>query len=158
MIPAQLLPTAQVACYHPVQDYREHRWCLGEIMQDKSIEVAVVLRDEDLNDSKLNSLAREMIANFNRQRGIEARVPDTGPSPGSKGDPVAVGTIVLQLLGSGGAIAVLLNGLKAYFLRKQSLVIDVKRKDGATFKLHADNLSDRHLETTVTQLSDFLKG
>ena len=69
-----------------------------------------------------------------------------------------MGEIALQLLGSGGAVAVLLNGVKSYFLRKQSLIIKLKRSDGQPFELHAENLNESQLARTLELLEDFLKG
>ncbi|WP_433973931.1 effector-associated constant component EACC1 [Tunturiibacter lichenicola] len=122
------------------------------------MKIAVSIQDPDLNNSKLTGLTREMVADLGRRPGLEAESFEDSPQTGSKGDPVAVGKFILQLLGSGGAVTVLLNGFKAYFLRRQTLKVDIKRADGAKFSLHAENMSDHNLAVTATQLTRFLKG
>jgi hypothetical protein len=122
---------------------------LGRYMDSK---VKLILSEEGLRPSELNALTREVAMKLNASELI-AYIPEQKSGTGTKGNPTEVGTIVLQLLGSGGAIAVLLGGLKAYLIRKQKLKFTFVLENGTTATIDAENLSEGNLQATLRHLN-----
>jgi hypothetical protein len=113
----------------------------------------LLLSDESSDASRLQRITRELTTTLDRQRDLEARLPENDSLPGSKGDPVTIGAIVLTLIGSGGVVKSLIDVLKAYIDRQPSLKIEISRPDGSKTSVSAENLSPKQLES----LHDFFK-
>lgn len=116
-------------------------------------EYALVLSDPGFDGSRLQRVTRELTTALDRQESLQARMPEGESRPGAKGDPVTLGAIVLTLIGSGGVVTALINVLKAYIDRHPSLKIEIKRPDGGTTTVSAENLSPTQLQS----LHDFFK-
>ncbi len=74
--------------------------------------------------------------------------------PGSKGDPITIGALLLTLMTSGGLVA-LIGVIKAYVERDASLELDFKREDGARLTLRAENLGKKQIEETMKIANNF---
>ena len=116
------------------------------------------LSDGDSNSSELQALTRELTNTLDRQRDISASLPEGLPEPGKKGDPQTIGSILLQLAGSGGVIVSLIGVLKTYFERKPTLELELQRPDGAKLKVHADSFKSNEIEPIRAEFEKFLKG
>jgi hypothetical protein len=115
------------------------------------------LRCDDVSESKLQDLTREMTRSLKESRLGSPTLPTEQPNPGEKGDPVQIGAIVLSLIGSHGLAVSLVQVLKVYVDRKPSLKIDLKRNDGQTLTLQTNNLSNKQIEHTAKLVQGFFK-
>ena len=119
-------------------------------------QIAVSLLYPESTQSQSAGLTREFMASLDRQRGIEASLPETRGEPGYKGDPQLIGSIILQLAASGGVVVTLVNVLKSYFDRKPSLEFELTRKDGAALKVKAANFDQHQIASFMETLKAFL--
>lgn len=119
-----------------------------------SLELKV--NDSAAEPSQVQSLTRELAAKLDRQADITATLPEGIPKSGQRGDALAIGTILLQLVGSGGVIVSLIGVLKSWFERKPTLELELQRADGTKFKLHAENLKPGEIEQLRQQLDSFI--
>jgi hypothetical protein len=106
----------------------------------------------------LQALTRELAATLDRQSNIAATLPEAVPAKGKRGDALAIGTILLQLVGSGGVIVSLVGVLKTWFERKPTLELELQRPDGAKFRLHAESLGSDEIAHFRQQLDNFIEG
>ncbi|HUB15765.1 MAG TPA: hypothetical protein VMB34_27715 [Acetobacteraceae bacterium] len=112
---------------------------------------------DEFDASRLDAMARALARSL-RNEGIDA-VPAAAPdaTPGAKGDPVTLGTIVLALIGSGGVAVTLLQVLRAYLERKSTLRFEVTRADGRKVSLDASWFGKAQLAQTQTILARLLE-
>jgi hypothetical protein len=118
----------------------------------------LTLHDSEVDSGQLQQMTRELAASINRETEIGATFPDAIPKPGQRGDPLAIGTIILQLIGSGGVIVSLVGVFKSWFERKPTLEVELQRADGAKFRLRAENLNLREIEDIRQKLDSFMSG
>ena len=118
---------------------------------DLSLEVVAL----DLAEEDLQLLTQELCQTINQETELSARQAVGEPVPGTRGDPITIGHLVLTLLTSGTAVA-LVHVLKAYVERNSSFTGVVRRADGASFEITAENLSGRQVDRTMTQLERFV--
>ncbi len=112
------------------------------------------LTASDLSDEDLQKLTRELSKTLNDETEAKATLPEETGGPGSKGDPITLGTIILTALSSGTVVA-LFNVLKSYIERKSSLAIEFKRKDGQQLKIKAEQLNKHQIDQTIQIANDF---
>jgi hypothetical protein len=67
---------------------------------------------------------------------------------GMKGDVVTLGVIAITFLTSGAAVA-LINCIRALLVLDNHLIITIKRSDGSTLEINAQNVGDAHLRETL---------
>jgi len=113
---------------------------------------------DDVSESKLDNITRQMNRTL-RDAGVDTNLLEhTGFSAGSKGDTVNIGAIVMTLIGSGGVAVSIINVLKAYADRRPSLRFNLKRADGTTLELSAQNLASAGLDQALKITDQFLKS
>ncbi len=113
------------------------------------------LTASDLSDEDLQKLTLELSKTLNDETEAKATIPEKPGGPGSKGDPITLGTIILAALSSGTVVA-LFNVLKSYIERKPSLEIEFKREDGQHLKIKAEQLSKDQIDHTIQMANDFI--
>ena len=112
---------------------------------------------EELDDSKLQSLTRDLARSLNDE-GLKAVLPTEGHMPGGKGIPLDINGIILAFIGSGGVAVGLIQVLKAYVERKTSIQFEVVRSDGQKLLLNIENLGPKQQEKTMQVVETFLKN
>lgn len=120
--------------------------------------LTLTLHDLAVEPGQLQQMTRELTNSLNREADINATLPDAIPKPGQRGDALALGTILLQLIGSGGVIVSLVGVLKSWFERKPTLELELQRGDGAKFRLRAENLKLGEIEDIRQKLDSFIAG
>jgi len=111
----------------------------------------------DARASRLQELTRDMADTFRHQQNVGCvTLPERVPETGGKGDPVAIGQIILTLIGTGGVAVSLINVLRSYVERKPSLKIEMSKSDGRKLSLQAENLSTHQLAETTKAVQEFL--
>jgi Effector Associated Constant Component 1 len=108
----------------------------------------------DLDDESLQELTRQLCQDLRDEAGIESSLVEQSARPGTKGDLVTIGQILVAAIGAGGPIVALINVLKAYVLRKPSLQIKVRRKNGDTMEIKADDLRSDEMTKLVQAVKE----
>lgn len=114
------------------------------------------LQSADSSEASLQKLTMDMMRMLNFETDAKADPPQAPAESGTKGDPVAIGQIILTALTSGTVVA-LFGVLKSYFERKPSLEIDFKRPDGVDFKIKASQLGKGQIDQTIALAHDFFE-
>jgi hypothetical protein len=127
-------------------------------MQSSARFLQLQLQDPETDAHQLLTITRELASTLDRQSGITASLAEGNPQPGKKGDPQAIGAVLLQLASSGGVIVSLIGALKTWFERKPTLDVELQRADGARLKLRAENLKSDEFERLRKQLDSFIGG
>ena len=109
----------------------------------------------DLTGEDLQKLTLELSKTLNDETEAKATIPEKPGGPGSKGDPITLGTIILTALSSGTVIA-LFNVIKSYIERKPSLELQLKSKDGREFNIKAEQLHNDQIDHTIQLAKDFI--
>jgi hypothetical protein len=112
------------------------------------------LAAEDLSDENLQKLTLELSKTLNDETEMKASLQEKASGPGSKGDPITLGTIVLTAISSGTVVA-LFNVIKSYIERKPSLEFEFKRKSGIQLKIKAEQLSKEQIDQTIQMANEF---
>src|SRR5215831_10871876 len=120
-------------------------------------ELSLNLRCNDLDESRLQEMTQALAKSIREQNVGAARVGQQASQPGKKGDPVALGSIILTLVSSGGVVVSLVQVLKAYIERKASLNFELSRADGKKVVLNAENLGSAQIRATSEMVDQFLK-
>jgi hypothetical protein len=97
-----------------------------------------MLRLADVPDARLAQLTRELERDLSRA-GIRAQAPQAPMAPGDRGDPITLGALALALITS-GAVASMIDCLKAYLTRERALTIKLTRSDGAHVEVTSRNI------------------
>ncbi|MEM7226549.1 MAG: hypothetical protein AAF495_26495 [Pseudomonadota bacterium] len=118
---------------------------------DLSLQVVAV----DLADEDLQRLTQELCSTINQETDLDARQAVGESVPGTRGEAIEIGHLILTFLTSGTAVA-LVHVLKAYVSRNASFKGVLRRSDGASFEISADNLSGGQVDRTMDQLERFM--
>jgi hypothetical protein len=97
----------------------------------------------DLDESSLQAITREVAKSLRDESVGKATLLEPATHSGAKGDPITIGNIVLALVGSGGVAVSLVQVLKAYVERKQTLTVELVKPDGTKLSFTAENLADK---------------
>ena len=107
------------------------------------------LHDSRMSDEDMAELRLALSQDIARETGLTARQAEAAGGLGSKGDLVTIGQIALVALGSGGAVAALLQVLKSYVERKPTLRIEIKTPDDRELTITTEHFSPKQIEQTV---------
>jgi hypothetical protein len=121
-------------------------------------EIMLSVRNDDLDESKLNTVTRELIGTLNREGGLEASTEASEGAAGSKGVWTTIGGIAMKLVGGSEAVKGLMGVLQAYAARNNSFTIDMTKPDGTKITINAQNLSGSAFQQTMQQVTDFVKS
>lgn len=107
------------------------------------------LHDNKMSDEDIQELTFELKNSVNHHTDLTAELPAEVGGPGTKGDAVTIGQIILAGVSGGGAIAALMPVLQAYFERKPSIKIAIETSDGNKIKIEAEHLSPEQIKQTM---------
>ena len=118
--------------------------------------VLLSLSDDHATDTQLQALTQDLASDLRREIGARpSAATEEGPSGSFRGDPMAIGKLVVELLSSSAAGA-LINLLAAHFSRKPHLSIELKRPDGETLTITSSDTDEKNFENTVEKARHFL--
>jgi len=123
-----------------------------------SREFSLRVRCADLDDSKLQSLTRDLVKSLREQDLGTIDAPKQPSQAGEKGDPITIGNIVLALISSSGVAVSLVQVLKTYAERKRTIQFEITRPDGVKLALSGENLRHTELHETSVAVEEFLKS
>jgi hypothetical protein len=107
--------------------------------ENDKVELSLEIISSDATDEELDRITRQLLSEV-RELDIEsAELAKGGPSPdGSKGDPITIGTIALEVLPA--AIPSVIAFVQAWVMRKQGRTVKFKGKgiefEGSPEELH----------------------
>lgn len=103
----------------------------------------LALECPDLSPAEIQDLTGDLIRQLNEQPGLEAAQRVQTAAPGSRGDAITIGNIVLAVFTSGAAVAAL-EVLKTYFQRQPKLKMKLKTADGEELTLEGTHLDAKN--------------
>lgn len=119
------------------------------------MELTLIVKSKSLGDDKLEDITRDLSMELNQDGNFEAKLPEESGSTGSKGDPITIGTIILLLLGGKGIVTRLIEVLKAYVERGNSLEFEFKKADGASMSFKTENFRQRDVKELSKDMAKF---
>lgn len=119
------------------------------------MDMSLQIEAPGLSDDDLQQVTLELCQTINDETDVSAEMQVGETVPGSKGEPIEVGLLVLAFFTSGAATA-LFEAIKAYFERNRSLKFILKRPDGETLELGADNLRAGQIDQTLALAEEFV--
>ena len=111
----------------------------------------------DMDDDSLQKLTLQLCRDL-REDGIESSLIEQPAIPGTKGDLVTIGQILLAAIGAGGPIVALINVLKVYVQRKPSLQFEFQTKYGNKVKITADDLRNNDMAKLLKAIPPMIEG
>ena len=117
--------------------------------------ISLTIEAPGLSEGDLQQVTQELCQTINDETEVSAELQYGAPVRGGKGEPITLATLALAFLTSGAAVA-LFEVFKAYFERNASLKITLKRPDGHTFELDAENLRAGQIDRTLALAEDFV--
>jgi regulator of sirC expression with transglutaminase-like and TPR domain len=105
--------------------------------------------DGDLQE--ISALTREMVRSIEQNTEASVDLPQSIGPPGSKGEALLIGQLLLTFLTSGAAVA-LIDVFKPYFARHPKLEIELSNAGGEVLKLKAEDIAPKALSETVSRI------
>jgi len=109
---------------------------------------------KDMSDQDIQEMTFEMMRTLNQETDLTVKIPEETGGTGTKGDPVALGQILIAALSSGTVVA-MFSVLKSYIDRKPTLKIEIEGPDGKKMKIEAENLKQSQIEETIQMAKQF---
>ncbi|HKV38019.1 MAG TPA: hypothetical protein VJX67_02310 [Blastocatellia bacterium] len=116
--------------------------------------ITLQLGAADLDADDLHDLTRQLCRDLIDEAGVKARLAEGENKPGLKGDLPVWGQIVISALGAGGFAVALVNVLKVYVQRKPSLQFELRKKNGDSIKIKADDLRPADNSSLIQVISE----
>ena len=125
--------------------------------EERALDVTLKMIDPGLSDERLQEITEELAAEISRETELQPTLPPVAESLGAKGDPVSLGTLVLTLLSSGTAVA-LVHVLRAYLQRSSTLRVRLTRgSDGEHVEFEASDMRGGEISRAL-ELIESLTG
>jgi hypothetical protein len=102
------------------------------------------------SDARLLGIVRDLSRELSRI-GIKAEEIHGPTAAGERGDPLVLAQLALGLVTS-GAVTALIDCLKAYIGRESTLIVRLKRQDGAEVEVAAKNVADPAWERALREV------
>jgi hypothetical protein len=99
-------------------------------------------------ESRLAQITQDLSRDLARA-GVIAKLVEAPSAPGERGDAVTLGQIALELISS-GAVAALIECLKAYLSRERSLTIKLTHPGGSQVEVTSRNIDTAVLQRALT--------
>jgi Effector Associated Constant Component 1 len=122
------------------------------------VEAILSIRSNDSDAEGLQGLTEELCRDLNRETDVAAAVAAQPSRPGTKGDLLTVGTIIITLLGGRGVGRALVGVLNTYIGRSRHLEVEIKAEGGRAVKITGDNLTPDQLDQTIGLVNKVLGG
>lgn len=120
------------------------------------MDIKMRITSEGLTDDDLQELTWDLSRTINQETELESAIAKGLAAPGTRGDGVTIGTIILSFISSGAAVG-LFNVIKAYFERNQSLEFEFESKDSKKLKINAHNIKPDQMDKTLGLLEQFME-
>ena len=127
-------------------------------MEVYTVDAVMSIRSNDSDAEGLQKLTEELCRDLNRETDVAAAVAAQSSRPGTKGDLLTVGTILITLLGGRGVGRALVDVLNTYIGRGHHLEVEIKAKGGEAVKITGDNLTPDQLNQTIELVNKVLGG
>jgi hypothetical protein len=108
----------------------------------------------DLEPEQLQALARELCLELNRETDVQALPAEGSGGPGTRGDAITIGGMVLAFLSSGAAVG-LVKVFEAYVARRPSLELELQKPDGRKLRINAQGVRPEQIENTARLAREF---
>jgi hypothetical protein len=119
------------------------------------MDLNLTVGDATLDAEDLHSLTSELRKSITTHTDADASIVTGKALPGTKGDPITLGTLALALITS-GTVTGLVTVLQTFVARRPTIEFEVTRPDGQILKLKGDQLKAAHVTQTITVLEDFV--
>lgn len=114
------------------------------------------ISSSELNEDALQNLTLELLRTIDQETDVIPTLPEKPSKIGEKGEPITLGVIVLALITSGTAVAVI-RAIQSYLERIPSLIVKFKHKDGQELEIQAKNVRPDQIDRTMELVRDFFK-
>ena len=118
------------------------------------MQIFMTITGADLVAEDLHDVTRDIQHAIERETDAAVAIHEGNGSAGDKGEPITAGVILITILTSETAVA-LINVLKAYFDRHRKLRVALEKDDGNKLVIEADNLEDDEIEQTMKISREF---
>ena len=105
------------------------------------MELEIKVDSRDLTDEEVQEATYDIHRTLGEEHGLSSTVPQQEPRPGAKGEGLTIGVLVVTLLTSKAALA-LIGVLKAHLSRSKRVRIMIRSKAGETI-IDADDLRSK---------------
>ena len=116
------------------------------------------LHHHKMSDEDIQELTFELKNSVNQETDLTAKLPAEVGGPGTKGDVITIGQIILVAVGGGGAIAALMPVLQTYFERKPSIKIEIETNDGNKIKIEAEHMRPEQIKQTMQDVKQLCES
>lgn len=104
-------------------------------------QIALTLHSDDLSDSATQARLRQLAREIEARSDATTELAREGATPGTKGDAVTIGTLLMTLMTSGAAVAAL-GVLKSWVEKDKTISFTLKRPDGTEISVNASNIAE----------------
>ncbi|MFL4471145.1 hypothetical protein ACERZ8_15110 [Tateyamaria armeniaca] len=104
-------------------------------------QIALTLHSDGLSDSATQARLRQLAREIEARSDAKTELARGDATPGTKGDAVTIGTLLMTLMTSGAAVAAL-NVLKSWVEKDKTISFSLKRSDGTEISVNASNMED----------------
>jgi hypothetical protein len=109
----------------------------------------------DLDDESIQDMTQRLCRDIRNEVGIETSLVERPAGPGTKGDLVTIGQI---LIGAGGPLIALIGVLKTYVARKPFVQFELQTEGGDRVKITADDLRSEDMEKLLQAIKPMVEG
>ncbi len=103
------------------------------------------------DEEKSFFLSREFAADVARLSGVVSHAPPAAPpDPGTRGDPINVGAIIIATV-SGGALTALVNTIGSYLARDRRTEVEIQTHDGRKVRISSQMFKQKEMEELLRQ-------
>jgi Effector Associated Constant Component 1 len=120
------------------------------------MEMLLRIRSDELDDVQLQSSVLELRRLIESETEVEAAPAKATAAPGTKGDAVTLGTLVLTFLSSGAAVSIF-KVLETWLSRKRTIDLEATQPDGRKLVIKAEDLGPAQMAATQKMFEDFMK-
>jgi Effector Associated Constant Component 1 len=100
-------------------------------------------------------LSRELSSEIARLSGVVSHPPPAAaPEPGTRGDPITMGAIVIAAVSGSGALTALVNTIGSYLARDHRTEVEIQTADGRKVRITSPGFKPSELEETLRPLLD----
>jgi hypothetical protein len=118
--------------------------------------IRLSISSEEFSDEDVQEFTNDLCHTIMRETNIDAKIMESPPQKGAKGEPITLGLLALTFIGGKGVIA-LFNVIKSYFERVSSLTLELQREDGSKLKINAQNMKSEQIKATLNELEKFIE-
>ncbi len=119
------------------------------------MEAILTISSAKISEESLQELTIYLCQDIIKEADIDAKLVEGLSQEGAKGEPITIGLIVLSLI-KVGTVAAFLNVVRSYFEREPSLMMALRRNDGAELSITMKDLSREQIDEMLKMVKDFM--